>query len=133
MATITATECTAHVFLARRPETAGRAREWARIAVTQWGIDGSSADDVELIVSELVTNAVVHASGPIRADLRIGAGNLRIEVHDGGPAPVRTAHLDSGVHGRGWVITEALAATSGMDTAPGHTVAWAELNTAPDQ
>lgn len=75
------------------------ARDFARQALRDWGwLPASSADrraaaeDVLLVVSELVTNACLHAEGP--EELRIGCTSkvLRVEVLDGGAGQPAPAH-----------------------------------------
>lgn len=77
------------------------ARDFARQALHDWGwlpatsADGrAAAEDVLLVVSELVTNACLHAEGPEELRIACTAKVLRVEVIDSGagqPAP-RTPH-----------------------------------------
>ncbi|MBK3583063.1 ATP-binding protein [Streptomyces microflavus] len=114
------------------------ARDFARQALHDWGwLPASSADrraaaeDVLLVVSELVTNACLHAEGP--EELRIGCTPkaLRVEVVDRGagqPAP-RTPHRAGRPGGHGMFIVQRLCLDWGVQRtpeAPGKTV-WAEL------
>ncbi len=72
-------------------------------------------DDVALVVSELVTNAVVHRSSdqPIDILLEVADRELRVEVQQPGPArQVRTPDQPE-VGGRGLAIVAALASTWG--------------------
>ncbi len=107
------------------------------------GIDG---DDVALVLTELVTNAVEHARTPltVTVGLRSTTGNagdvgkvgnggaagpvVRIEVADGSTAPPRPQPLDRwAARGRGLQMIEALATGWGYTaTATGKTV-WAEF------
>ncbi|PCG85551.1 ATP-binding protein [Streptomyces sp. WZ.A104] len=114
------------------------ARDFARQALCDWGwLPASSADrraaaeDVLLVVSELVTNACLHAEGP--EELRIGRTPkvLRVEVVDRGagqPAP-RTPHRAGRPGGHGMFIVQRLCLDWGVvrtPEKPGKTV-WAEL------
>ncbi|MGW0781265.1 hypothetical protein, partial [Streptomyces sp. NPDC002913] len=81
------------------------ARDFARQALHDWGwLPASGADrraaaeDVLLVVSELVTNACLHADGP--EELRIGCSPkmLRVEVVDGGAGPPHIGHIRSGLN-----------------------------------
>ncbi|MGW8490807.1 ATP-binding protein [Streptomyces sp. NPDC055886] len=114
------------------------ARDFARQALHDWGwLPASTADrraaaeDVLLVVSELVTNACLHAEGP--EELRIGRSPkaLRVEVVDRGagqPAP-RTPHRAGRPGGHGMFIVQRLCLDWGVlrtADAPGKTV-WAEL------
>ncbi|SEG52464.1 Anti-sigma regulatory factor (Ser/Thr protein kinase) [Actinacidiphila yanglinensis] len=59
------------------------AAEWVgRMNVGGALMDGRVADDVQLVVSELVTNAVKHAGGPCGLELRAVDGTVEITVWD---------------------------------------------------
>lgn len=61
----------------------GRGRAFAREALADWGWDGrDTAEDALLVVSELVTNASLHAGGCHELLLRSGDA-FRVEVYDG--------------------------------------------------
>ncbi|MET7777495.1 ATP-binding protein [Streptomyces mirabilis] len=114
------------------------ARDFARQALHAWGwLPAASADqraaaeDVLLVVSELVTNACLHAEGP--DELRISCDNkvLRVEVSDRGagqPAP-RTPHRAGRPGGHGMFIVQRLCLDWGVVRTPGVTgkTVWAEL------
>ncbi|MFE2537689.1 ATP-binding protein [Streptomyces sp. NPDC059371] len=114
------------------------ARDFARQALYAWGwLPAASADrraaaeDVLLVVSELVTNACLHAEGP--DGLRISLDNkvLRIEVSDRGagqPAP-RTPHRAGRPGGHGMFIVQRLCLDWGVLRTPGVAgkTVWAEL------
>lgn len=89
-------------------------------------------DDATLIVSELVTNAVLHADGPsdvLTAVRLVGSGvRLRIEVHDAVPsAPVLRVVDADAEHGRGLVVVEALSECWGTEATPDGKCVWCEL------
>jgi len=99
--------------LDRRPAEVGRAREWAREALPGWGLS-EQADLVELIVSELVTNAVQHGHGKIGVSLSYTDGDLWIEVTDQGPGRPRVRHPSpDDTSGRGLALIEALTTLNG--------------------
>ncbi|MEU8982394.1 ATP-binding protein [Streptomyces sp. NPDC058467] len=114
------------------------ARDFTRQALYAWGwlpAEGAdrraAAEDVLLVVSELVTNACLHAEGP--DELRIGCDNkvLRIEVSDRGagqPAP-RTPHRAGRPGGHGMFIVQRLCLDWGVVRTPGVAgkTVWAEL------
>lgn len=91
-------------------------------------------DEVLLLTSELVTNAVLHGSAPIRLQLRRRDTTLRVDVSDGGgpfalaAAPVRSRTAEGG---RGLLLIDALATDWGSrdneGTSSGKTV-WFELS-----
>ncbi|MGW7521671.1 ATP-binding protein [Streptomyces sp. NPDC054796] len=115
-----------------------RARDFTRQALQDWGWlpaatgdQRAAAEDVLLVVSELVTNACLHAEGP--EELRVGSGPkvLRLEIVDlgsGSPAP-RTPHRAGRPGGHGMFIVQRLCLDWGVVRNPegtGKTV-WAEL------
>ena len=110
---------------------AGLARRATRDTLVAWGI-GHMEETATLLVSELVGNAVRHASaGRLALELRLeaSAARLRIEVLDSDPRPPQPrtpAELDES--GFGFILVEALADKWGVrPTAVGKAV-WAELD-----
>ncbi|MFJ8938780.1 SpoIIE family protein phosphatase [Streptomyces sp. NPDC102365] len=109
------------------PREAGRARAAVREQLHEWGLD-SVADTAELLVSELVTNAVRHShSRPV--DLRLVRGDtLLCEVADDDhtlPTLLSAGRLDE--FGRGLRVVSTLAREWGTSrTGSGKTV-WCEL------
>ncbi|MEU9760602.1 ATP-binding protein [Streptomyces sp. NPDC047985] len=114
------------------------ARDFARQALHEWGwLPASSADgraaaeDVLLVVSELVTNACLHAEGPEEIRIAHAAKVLRVEVVDAGagqPAP-RTPHRAGRPGGHGMFIVQRLCLDWGVLRVPGRPgkTVWAEL------
>ncbi|MET8540818.1 ATP-binding protein [Kitasatospora sp. NPDC004799] len=100
------------------------ARRLIRDQLTSWGWTGEPVDDLALIASELVTNAVVHAcqgSGEVRLYLQEFDGDCRLEVWD--PRGDLTVHrprphrLREG--GRGLELVRQLAFDSGVTSHGG--------------
>ena len=85
-------------------------------------------DTVELLTSEVVTNAIVHAaSGPVLL-VRISRGRVRIEVQDTSPAvPVRQYAGPLASSGRGMAIVDELARDWGVEHVPQGKRVWFEL------
>jgi hypothetical protein len=114
------------------------ARDFARQALYAWGwlpADGAdrraAAEDVLLVVSELVTNACLHAEGPDEMWISCDKKVIRVEVSDRGtgqPAP-RTPHRAGRPGGHGMFIVQRLCLDWGVVRAPGVTgkTVWAEL------
>ncbi|MFF4295024.1 ATP-binding protein [Streptomyces vinaceus] len=70
------------------------------------------ADDATLIVSELITNAILHSGGrQIQLTLDLDDGVLCIRVHDGvtGPRPTAQTPGDDDEHGRGLILVQEIA------------------------
>ncbi|MFF1336941.1 ATP-binding protein [Streptomyces sp. NPDC058290] len=127
-----------------------RCRDFTRQALTEWrwitdepaggpgaqhpyGADRQeAAEDILLLVSEMVSNACIHAGGPRALVLRRSAGRLRIEVGDGSPEhPRRLRTTGSALPGgHGLLVLERLARSWGCepyaDGQVGKTV-WAEV------
>src|SRR4051812_12245773 len=114
------------------------ARDFPRQALYAWGWlpaatadQRAAAEDVLLVVSELVTNACLHAEGP--DELWISCDNkvIRLEVSDKGtgqPAP-RSPHRAGRPGGHGMFIVQRLCLDWGVVRAPGVAgkTVWAEL------
>jgi len=116
------------------PQTPRAARRFVSEALTAWGDDeGDLTDTVTLLVSELVTNAVVHAGSDVEVMVRLTATAARVEVTDAstnGVAPRdATAEEDSG---RGLALVGNLARRWGVRAAPGGgKTVWFEVERPP--
>jgi len=98
----------------------------------RWGLAGPTADDLALIVSELTTNAVVHApSDTICVQVTLNEHEAHVVVVDRGPHPAFVAKQpDNDEHGRGLCLVEALADRFVSMSAGDGTLAWASMNLA---
>jgi CheY-like chemotaxis protein len=108
--------------------SARAARAFASAALEDWDVD-DIADDVLLVVTELVNNAVTHARTPCELRLSISPVTLRIEVLDGGPGtPDPLPPSPTRNHGRGLHLVDALTAAWGFEPIEtGGKMVWAEL------
>src|SRR5207237_7311295 len=77
------------------PQAVGAARRFVANTCHRWGLDPLT-DELELAVSELVTNAVLHAQTPIEVELCVARGAVEACVRDDDPEPpvVRPARVD---------------------------------------
>ncbi|TJZ44501.1 ATP-binding protein [Streptomyces piniterrae] len=121
--------------LPHRPEAVRAARSIAREVLALWKVTPEVADVAVLVVSELVTNAVEHASPPLTLHLsRVpGDGAVHVEVTDGGPAATEgdwAASCAEGERGRGLTIIDTVAAAHGDHWQTGHATHWADLTPA---
>jgi anti-sigma regulatory factor (Ser/Thr protein kinase) len=133
------------VQLEVRPDPAevGRARRWARSRLAGSGIgpDGPLAETLILLISELVTNAVVHTGCP--AVLRIllseahrgrGAETVRVEVADGSTQPpVPRCARDNDTNGRGLELVDGLADRWGWQAEGAGKSIWCEIDSGHSQ
>lgn len=116
----------AYWFLDPRAQTAGQARRLARRALTRWGLE-ELTESVELLVSEVVTNAVRYAERPITLRL-LRTDTLRCEVGDDVPQLPRLRQAratDEG--GRGLYLVNRLARRWGATRLSTGKVVWFEL------
>ncbi|MFJ7962471.1 ATP-binding protein [Streptomyces sp. NPDC096324] len=120
--------------LYHRPESSRIARRFTRATLRAWAVDEVTADKVLLVVSELVTNAVVHALPPVTLRLsRPSAHVVRAEVADGGPARAQesgNAHRAPEEHGRGSDIVVCLSVAHGCRADHGTVSRWADVGAA---
>jgi anti-sigma regulatory factor (Ser/Thr protein kinase) len=97
------------VALASGPAAAAEARRHVREAIETWGL---SADPyvAALLTSELVTNAIRHASAPVKLFVTCSCGQLRVYVHDGSRqwAVPMTAPAEA-EDGRGLMLVASMA------------------------
>ncbi|MEV4163196.1 ATP-binding protein [Nonomuraea dietziae] len=102
-----------------------RSRYLTRARLSRWGLRDPIA---ELLVSELVTNAVCHGRGPVLLTLSAQDGLLRCEVADAEDAlpEIRPAHQDD-ESGRGLFLLATLSCCWGTDHTPAGKVVWFEL------
>ncbi|MFE7188486.1 SpoIIE family protein phosphatase [Kitasatospora sp. NPDC057541] len=115
----------AHWYLQPRNETPGRARRLAAHTLRRWGLEELS-EATELMVSELVTNAVQHATRPVTLSL-VRTTRLRCEVGDDSPLlprPRRTGPEDE--RGRGLQIVARCAERWGATRLGTGKVVWFE-------
>jgi anti-sigma regulatory factor (Ser/Thr protein kinase) len=116
------------VELMGRPASVRKARGFTADVLADDGVEASVIEVAVLLVSELVTNAVVHARGPICLTVHTDAHWVRIEVEDPGHRrPVlRTATLDAD-DGRGLLVVDKLATDWGTEQRATHKVVWFEI------
>ena len=113
----------------RVPQAVGQARRFTRRTLRTWGVPADDMDAVLLVVSELVTNALVHTDGRVRLDLTRINHRLRVAVTDASPrTPVKPTSIGwEATGGRGILLVEALSATWGTVPVSGGKQVWSEL------
>ncbi|MFG2147414.1 SpoIIE family protein phosphatase [Streptomyces sp. NPDC048696] len=118
----------AYWFLDPEDSAPGRARRLARRALERWDL-GELTDSVELLVSEVVTNAVRYAERPVTLRL-LKTDVLRCEVGDDSPQlPRQRRARDTDEGGRGLFLVNRLARRWGATRLSGGKVVWFELPT----
>ncbi|MBK3645565.1 ATP-binding protein [Streptomyces sp. NPDC001260] len=132
-----ATERRFRFELAAHPGSPAQARRMTRARLNGWSVCEDICDTAALVVTELVTNALVHtASSLIVCELHDGEDLVRIAVRDegcapGAPHPSRARPEEE--HGRGLLLIDALCHAWGAhEHGPGLLV-WAELPRQADE
>lgn len=126
----------------------GDCRDVTRIALAQWWrapegddsrpYDGDRArealvEDVVLMVSEVVTNACMHTTGPLEFRLDCTWERLRVEVTDPSPRPPVMQPPASGLDGgQGLRMVDRLARAWGYEPRGGGKAVWLEVACPPD-
>ena len=116
--------------LVPEPQSVRRARVWVVSELATIGRD-DLADAAELGVSELVTNAILHADPPIVVRVGGTAAHPRVEVHDNSPAPPKARSMTADERllatvGRGLGIVAMFSTTWGAEVSSEGKVVWFE-------
>jgi serine phosphatase RsbU (regulator of sigma subunit)/anti-sigma regulatory factor (Ser/Thr protein kinase) len=99
-----------------------------------WGVTQDLVETAQLCVSELVTNAVIHAGTPARVTARLDDERLLVLVQDHGnrgAARRADAHDPYDISGRGLLLVDALATAWSAEHSADGTTVWFELDLAP--
>jgi PAS domain S-box-containing protein len=108
------------------PASARAARRLVTGALAEWGRE-DLAETAELLVAEVVTNAVFHAGTDIEVRALTDESGVRIEVHDGSEVIPSPRHYDDdAVTGRGLALVEGLASAWGIQPTRTGKVVWFE-------
>lgn len=106
------------------------ARRFVREALRGTEVD---VDTALLLVSEVVTNAVLHARSNVRVVVEPGTAVARVEVHDGSPVPPRRHTFSTmSATGRGLRLLEQLALEWGVEPGTDGKTVWFEVGPPSD-
>ena len=107
------------------------ARQFVAAALERWQLSERVSDDIVLLVSELVTNAVVHGRPPIELRLRRTTTHVVVEVADGATfLPRKLRPTPDHEHGRGLQLVALLADRWGTRATHDGKSVWFVINTA---
>ncbi|MDX2936735.1 SpoIIE family protein phosphatase [Streptomyces ipomoeae] len=112
----------------RLPDAVMHARRFTARILRRWQVE-EAADAVLLVVSELVTNALVHTQGQVRLDLILRGDRVRVCVSDSSPrAPAKPVIVDwEATGGRGLLLVEAMSESFGSVPVAGGKQVWSEI------
>lgn len=117
--------------LAAHPGSPAQARRLTRARLTGWSVCEDTCDTAALVISELVTNAIVHtASTHVVCELHDHDDLVRIAVRDEGCAPGEhhpSPRRPEEEHGRGLLLIDALCRAWGAQESGAGLLVWAEL------
>jgi len=115
--------------LPAKPIAAYLARDVVAAACRAWRLP-HLADEAQLVVTELVSNAVRHAGGELELLIVVREHFLHVSVRDGSPEPPRRILPDEvdGQGGRGLLLVDAFTAGWGCSPMPDGKVVWATLH-----
>src|SRR5689334_22732767 len=107
------------ISLPARPDSVRRARRFVAEAASRAGFAPSTIDLAAVAASELVTNAVVHGSGPISVRTVLDPDTLRVEVQDTAAELPRRVDAGDRDGGRGLALVDAFTAEWGCTVVRG--------------
>jgi anti-sigma regulatory factor (Ser/Thr protein kinase) len=113
------------------PDSVPMARHFVLDALSD--LPGPASDVLGLMVSEVVTNCVLHAASSFHVAVQRSGSTIRVEVNDSGGGHAQIQSPDaSDTHGRGLLIVQALSDEWGVTTAATHTgkTVWFSLSVA---
>ena len=118
----------ASLGLAAEPASARLARRFMRDFCTAADLGDDVCETAALLVSELVTNAVIHARSEMELGVQMRGDRIRVEVVDRSDEPVRRRGAEGDDQsGRGMDLVESLAAAWGIERLPGGKCVWFEV------
>lgn len=116
-------------LLEAHASSAGQARRVVRAALRDWAVDDDLTEDVVLLTSEVVTNAMLHARTAAELVVRRGDATIRVEVIDGAGSTPAGA-FDAGplaLSGRGLQMVAAMSQSWGVEPRDNGKAVWFEL------
>ena len=111
------------------PESVRAARDWAREQLTDWNVGDGDQHTVVTGISELITNAVLHAGTESHLTMDLDTGILAVTVADSGNRgePLLTGAEPMAVRGRGLSLVRAIADAFGAHRTSAGSTVWFEV------
>ena len=105
-----------------------RARRFVSQHCGSFGMTEDGCQEVLLLTSELVTNAILHGRSEVRIEVACVDFHVRVTVHDeNSRKPVMVAEDPDALDGRGIALVAALSSAWGVDEEPSGKSVWFEL------
>lgn len=113
-------------FAAERHAPAA-ARDFVADVLDRWGHSPTLLEDAKLVVSELASNAVLHARSAFSVEVRRLGATVRISVRDASRTRPTVRDIGMAHSGRGLRLIDAIAARWGVEVARRGKTVWADL------
>jgi anti-sigma regulatory factor (Ser/Thr protein kinase) len=117
----------ARTTLEAEPASARAARQFVRDRLHEWHCE-HVAEAVVLLISELVTNAIVHAGTSVALTVQCAEDAIRVEIDDHStelPVPRRVA--PDPISGHGLKLVDVMSGRWGVEQQPGGKTVWFEV------
>ena len=116
------------------PDLPWRARQFVRTHLEQWSVSDDCIDTVLLLTSEVVTNALSHASPPLHLAMTHGTFGVNVDVSDSSLVEPEVGRPDFDHEGgRGLWLVETLATMWGHTLSDERKSVWFTLALAPER
>ena len=111
------------------PESVKAARDWTRAQLAAWGVDEAYQHTIVSGVSELITNAILHAGTESHLTLDLDSGTVAVTVADSGNRgePLLTGAETMAVRGRGLSLVRAISDSFGAHRTSAGSTVWFEV------
>ena len=104
------------------------ARDQLTRVLAEWGVVGEAGEPTQLVVTELLSNAIDHGSAPVQLVVSFPGDSVRVEVHDAAAEPPRLQPQDPWqARGRGLQMVDALSSRWGWTPDPAGKSVWADV------
>lgn len=106
-------------------------RDRVTLVLAEWGLADEAVEPTLMVVTELLSNTIDHARGPVALSVGLSAGGVvHVKVHDASPEPPQMRPPDPArIRGRGVYLVDALSLRWGWTPEPPGKVVWADVPT----
>jgi anti-sigma regulatory factor (Ser/Thr protein kinase) len=117
------------VVYERQAVSVGEARSWIEAFLAERAVRDTVRDDAQLVVSELVTNALMHGDGALMLRASITGAAVQVSVTDSGNELPEVLPIDpTRIGGLGLIVVDRIASDWGVASFPGGKTVWASLS-----